>query len=94
MQVDVSLIISVASIIIVILTFAFNTTKNTRNDAQALGEQKADLKHIKDKVDEVWADFRALGDKVEHIDRRLSTVEESTKSAHKRIDELKEKTDK
>lgn len=89
MQIDITIIISLVTLAIAVVTVVAGTRKSNRLDGEALGEQKADLKHIKDKVDDVWANLRSIEGRLESVDRRLAAAEESTKSAHKRIDDLK-----
>jgi len=49
---------------------------------------KSDVDYIKRGVDDIKVDMRVQVAKIEDIDRRVTRVEESAKSAHKRIDTL------
>lgn len=49
---------------------------------------KSDVDYIKRGVDDIKVDMRVQAAKIEDIDRRVTRCEESTKSAHKRIDTL------
>lgn len=49
---------------------------------------KSDVDYIKRGVDDIKLDMRAQATKVEGIDLRVARVEESTKSAHHRLDRL------
>lgn len=52
---------------------------------------KSDVDYIKRGVDDIKLDMRAQASKIEDIDRRVTRVEESAKSAHKRLDSLENK---
>lgn len=49
---------------------------------------KSDVDYIKRGVDDIKLDMRAQATKIEDIDCRVARVEESTKSAHHRLDRL------
>ena len=68
--------------------------KDIREDAQNTGSVLSDLGYIKGGIDDLKTEFRELrrdqGDQAE----RIAHIEESTKQAHKRIDETNERIDK
>lgn len=49
---------------------------------------KSDVDYIKRGVDDIKLDMRTQATKIEDIDLRVARVEESTKSAHHRLDRL------
>lgn len=49
---------------------------------------KSDVDYIKRGIDDIKVDMRVQATKIEDIDRRVTRVEESTKSAHHRLDTL------
>lgn len=51
---------------------------------------RVDLEYIKRGVDDIRADQRRMRDEIGSLADRLTRVEESTKSAHKRLDRLDE----
>ncbi len=52
---------------------------------------KSDIGYIKRGVDDIKIDMKVQAAKIEDIDRRVTRCEESTKSAHKRLDSLENK---
>ena len=61
--------------------------EKTASDVQL----RTDVEYIKRGVDDIRADVRVQGQRVDDLCDRVARVEESAKSAHKRIDELIEK---
>lgn len=57
-----------------------DTTCNTRMETK--------LDYIGKNVDDIKLDFRTQANKINDMDLRLTRVEESTKSAHHRLDEF------
>ena len=68
--------------------------KDIQEGAQNTGSMLSDLGYIKGGIDDLKTEFRELrrdqGDQAE----RIAHCEESTKQAHKRIDETNERIDK
>lgn len=60
---------------------ASNVRKAIQSEAGADAVIRRDVAHIKERVDEIYSDTKNQGD-------RLARVEESAKSAHKRIDRI------
>ena len=63
----------------------------------AWGEMKASFKTVNVRLENLKADIKRLEekqDKYNHLQERMVRVEESSKSAHKRIDSLEQKNAK
>lgn len=84
----ISLLSGLVGIIIGIATFNRNRDKDVKQDAarQAVMETKLDA--ISSGVLTIQVDLKAHEKKWDDMDTRLVRVEESSKSAHKRIDSL------
>ena len=84
----ISLLSGLVGIIIGIATFNRNRDKDVKQDAarQAVMETKLDA--ISSGVLTIQVDLKAHEKKWDDMDTRLVRVEESSKSAHKRIDAL------
>lgn len=76
------------SVTVAIFTFYFNRKKETSDDSSFKGSMKTDLEYIKKGVDELKSDNKDIKDDVSELKERIVRVEDSTKSAHKRIDNL------
>ena len=60
----------------------------TKKDGIESGQLRTDIEYIKRRSDDTFIELRELNKTIgEHADR-LARVEESTKSAHKRLDEI------
>ena len=68
--------------------------KEDRGDGHTLGTVQSDLGYIKSGVDDLKTDVRELRGNTVNLTERVKAVEESTKQAHKRIDEIKEESRK
>ena len=76
----------------------FGLKNNRRADVKEIKEQASMDTLINYKLDNIGSDVKAIKtdntetkDKVEKLDRRVVVVEQSTKSAHKRLDSLTNK---
>lgn len=63
--------------------------KETKEETEVTTSLKLDVEYIKRGVDDIRIEQRAQGQKVDELSERVTRVEESSKQAHKRIDELK-----
>lgn len=52
-------------------------------------EVKKELEYLNKDMSEISNSVKGIDNSIRDIDKRLVTVEESTKSAHKRLDEMK-----
>lgn len=64
-------------------------TKDIKTDAAGDAELKADIKYIARGVEDIRVDMKAQEKRHGELSERVTRVEESTKSAHHRIDEIK-----
>lgn len=80
---------SVCAIVFGYLAFNRNRKKDETDEGKNVGTMLSDLGYIKAGVDEIKAEQKDQRKTNIDIERRLTSVEESTKQAHKRIDELK-----
>lgn len=93
--VEVSLIVGIVS---AALGMVVGYKGNRRNDVKDIEEKAARDAKINIKLDDISSDVKdikydisATNKKVEDIDKRVVVVEQSTKSAHHRIDKLEGK---
>lgn len=104
MEINLATFISILSIIVaifgvIIAYLGYQLKKNTteNNDivktATESAELKSDLGYIRRGVDDIKLDIKASEREMQRMNGRLIKVEESTKQAHKRIDEISRKGD-
>lgn len=96
MTVEVGISISVCLLVLAILTFTMNKKKENKAEGVGDGEIKKELEYIAKAVDgisrnveDIRVDIRANERQMATMGERITRVEESTKQAHKRIDEIK-----
>ena len=81
----ISLIISGTALLITII---LNIKSSTKDDSAQITTVIVKLENIQQIVMETKQDIKSVKSDVKDIDHRLTIVEQSTKSAHKRIDNL------
>lgn len=86
--ISVGLLCTALGVSISYFTFRRNSNKDIKEDASKDGEVKTTLAYISKGVDEIRIDIKAQDRKISDISERLIRVEESAKSAHKRLDML------
>ncbi|MHC1683404.1 MAG: hypothetical protein AB6733_10690 [Clostridiaceae bacterium] len=70
------------------LTYRKSESKEVKEDGTKDGEIKATLAYISKGVDDIRIDIKANERRVTELAERVTRVEESAKSAHKRIDDM------
>ena len=75
------------SLLLALLAWRRTGKKDEQADTITDEQTRSDLRYLCRGVDEIRVDVRAMRDKISDTDRRVTVVEESTKSAHKRLDE-------
>lgn len=80
---------TVCAIVFGYLAFARNKKKDTSEEATLTATILSDIGYIKSGVDDIKTEQKDQRATNLNMERRLTAVEESTKQAHKRIDELK-----
>lgn len=97
MSVELGVLISIFSFIVAglgvlisYLTYQNKKNKNTKSDTKEGAELKAGVDYIRKGVDDIRIDLRANEKQMGALSERVTRVEESTKQAHKRVDNLRE----
>ena len=101
-DISVALICTVIGVICTIMgtaigykTFKNSTEKDSkdevREDTRCNTRLESKLDYVSKGVDDIRLDIKAQDRKISEIVERVAKVEESTKSAHHRIDDLEEK---
>lgn len=98
MTVELGLLLAILSAVIGVLGFLLNKKnqqlaqhREIKNDATSEAEVKVTLAHISKGVEDIKVDIRSTKDQMNGFSRDLVRVEESVKSAHKRIDKMEGK---
>lgn len=77
--------------IIAIITLAKNNKKDTAQEAEQRASMTADMKYIRSSIDEIKVDNRVIQKDVSELKVKVVEIEQSAKSAHKRLDDLQTK---
>ena len=88
-EVWIPIALSCVMAIVAIITLARNGKKDTQDDAVQKATMTADLKYIRDGIDEMKVDNRAMKQDVGDLKIKVTEIEQSVKSAHKRLDDMK-----
>lgn len=90
MTIEISVLVGIVSVAFAIY---FGLKSNRRNDVKDIEEKAMRDATIITKLDSISVDVKGIKDdmsninkKVDSIDKRVTIVEQSTKSAHKRLD--------
>lgn len=84
-------IIGAVSATCAIVAFFINRGKDKYDKGGTDESLRSDVKYMRNSFDDLRLDVKEVGRKQHAVGERLIRVEESTKSAHKRIDTLEKK---
>lgn len=87
-NISIALVCSITGAIIGILTFSRNRDKDLEKDTKEGTIVSTKLDYITKGVDDIRLDMKAQDRKMQDISERLIAVEQSTKSAHHRLDNI------
>lgn len=90
----ITCVAAVSGIIFGYLTFQSRVRGESKQSGMEAGQLKADIEYIKRSSDTTLLELRFLNKTVNNHADRLARVEESTKQAHQRINELREEIGK
>ncbi|MGI0534934.1 hypothetical protein KFD70_21830 [Bacillus pfraonensis] len=88
MTIEIGVLIAVLSLAISYLAYSLNKTKAIKSDGQQSAEMRAELGYIRKGVDDIRIDLKASEKQMIALGERVTRVEESSKQAHKRLDNL------
>ena len=75
--------------IVAIITLARNTKKDTSAEAESRAAMSANVKYIRDSIDEIKLDNKTIQKDVNDLKVKVGEIDQSVKSAHKRLDDMK-----
>lgn len=74
--------------IIALITLMRNGKKETTDEAVQQASMTADIKYIRGSVDEIKVENRVMRTDMSNLKVKLTEIEQSVKSAHKRLDDM------
>lgn len=81
---------TLCSILFAYIAYQKGAKKDSYKDGDKDGTLKSDTQYIKRRVDDVLLEQRNINNTLSSHSERITRVEESSKQAHKRIDEIKQ----
>ncbi|PEE39398.1 hypothetical protein [Bacillus pseudomycoides] len=92
MTIEIGVLIAILSLAISYFAYSLNRSKSIKSDGQQSAEVKAELGYIRKGVDDIRIDLKASEKQMIALGERVTRVEESSKQAHKRLDNLEKET--
>lgn len=74
--------------IIAIITLAKNGRKETADEAIQRASMTADIRYIRGSIDEIKLENKSMSKDVGDLKVRVTEIDQSVKSAHKRLDDM------
>lgn len=91
-QVDVSILIAFLSLcvagVVAVTSIRRNKATDDKKEASEMTTLIVKLENINNGVNEIKSDMRNMKNDIQDVRERLVIVEQSTKSAHKRLDDI------
>ncbi|PFM50195.1 hypothetical protein COJ45_05505 [Bacillus cereus] len=84
----IGVFIAIVSAVIGYFSYALNRSKEIKSDGQQDAEMRAKLEYISKGVDDIRIDQKASERQMVAFGERITRVEESSKQAHKRLDNI------
>ena len=84
----VAMIVPVLALVFTVLSFRRTENHDTSAAATERATLTADVRYIRESIDDIKLEYKTIQRDVGEISKKLVEVEASTKSAHKRLDEL------
>ncbi len=84
----ISLVIALAALLFTAFSFRRTSHSDTASDATERATMTADIRYIRSSVDDIKLENKSIQRDIVDVRERLVSVENSTKSAHNRIDEI------
>lgn len=91
MEIALTIICSIIGTIVAVITFQKSRDKDIRTNSRSEAVVSTKLDYIQRGVDDIRLDIKAQDRKITEMNEKLIKVEESAKSAHKRLDSIEEK---
>ena len=84
----ISLAIAFAALLFTALSFRRTSNHDTQDTATAQATLAADVRYIRTSVDEIKVENRAIRSDLDRLNVKVAAIEQSAKSAHRRIDDM------
>ena len=85
----VTAVVAVIGLAVTLMSARRTDHKDTAQDARQLARIETTLDGVRNGVDDIRVEMRSQQQQINGMSERVARVEESSKNAHRRIDELK-----
>lgn len=86
--ISIALICTIIGSIGTVVTMSRNKQKDTKEEAEGITKITQEIKYVSKGVDDIKYDIRDINRNMSEVNEKVIRLEESCKSAHKRIDSL------
>lgn len=86
--ISVALICSLIGCVGTLLTISRNKSKDTKEETEGITKITQEIKYVSKGVDDIKYDMRDINRNISEVNEKVIRLEESCKSAHKRLDNL------
>lgn len=84
----ISIVIAACALLFTALSFRRTQTQDTSASATERATMTADVRYIRQSIDEIKLENRAIQKDVGELKTKVAEIDASAKSAHKRLDDL------
>ena len=85
----ISLVIAFCALVFTALNFRRNTSQDTSATAAERATMTANIQYIRQSIDDIKLENRAIQNDIAEMKAKIVEIEQSTKSAHKRLDDMR-----
>lgn len=86
--ISIALICSIIGCIGTLITISRNKSKDTKEETEGITKITQEIKYVSKGVDDIKYDMRDINRNISEVNEKVIRLEESCKSAHKRLDNL------
>ena len=84
----ISIVIALCALLFTALSFRRTSNRDTAETATERATMTADIRYIRSSIDDIKLDNKAIKQDIGDLKTKVVEIEQSTKSAHKRLDDL------
>ena len=90
-EIEIGIMVSAGALLVSLVGLALSSRKDTRQDAAGTARVETKLDGIASGVEDIRVEMRSMRERLNGISERLSAVESSDRSAHRRIERMEGK---
>lgn len=84
----ISILIALGALLFTALSFRRTSNQDTSATATERATMTADIRYIRSSIDDIKLDNKAIQKDIGDLKTKVVEIEQSTKSAHKRLDDM------